>query len=1070
MSVVAMTSKGDKALQTVSKHNPTGKLQEAVFKATQSKEEPSKHKHIRTCVNETWVNPSRVFDEILKRPLAEKEIALYKSLVLVFHLLREGHPQALAEAARRENLFTSWGDLYKTASTDYGPVIAGFVQLLINKIQFHKTFPELKGDINLQDYKHKANRNDPKTKFSLVAKLLDLQKNCMVFQQKVFQTQNLKSCKLSGIIPTIKEAYAIYHLTVALLQDLVDSTDNVAVNSLIDNFYQQYPVLYKFFFTSASIPYLTQHLSIPTLPRDPPNFVKKPELPPAKLPQKTVPPKKAAPKPAPPSTPKPTATVTTTYYTPPPPQLDFTSTIQGIGQITGDLLTFGFPEPAKPTPQMVPVNPFMTTPVNKPAPTFQPAPQSSPNPFMTNPSGLNGSGLSNVVQGAHTTYYPTVEPERFMAPPPPKPVDPSETREFLEAKIYELEGKQSKLAMDLKLLKGDHGKLLAELNNTDEGLAEARQEMEERLQTQQLEFLTEQKMIKDHLELTSKKYADEKLKLLSDQVGFSKNAVDQYLLRFDDPNFLGNRSATGEDVVDATYKIQESFDMLVTTLAEEGDIVGAARVLAADTEAFLANVKGLSNRVDDPELKLRLGEGARNAARMVSKILADTQALSVQGKPSEATLDNLRSTQNTFEQQLGGVRSAINNQASKSQKEEDNHLNDVAERELMNAAKVIEEAAEQLKAQAAARKAQRALQQFSPGEIDVEGAIADSALYITTATQKLIIAATAAQQERVAMGLTAPAGSDMYHSDEMWAEGLISAAKAVASATKLLVGSANKAISGEIDEALLVACCNAVSAHTAKLQSATKSKSDVRSKSVQGVDGAAKLVKEATNSLVNETKKVAFSKDQVGGPQTGSEFGNIKAVMELEGNIGRLRDQIRKANDDLYAHRKEGYDQSRAQAPIKAGPVDTKPVNASSPTASNPGIDTTSIANPFGGSFRDKDHDVVLPSYQAKKTDAVPLSSGKIDLSNKPPLEVKSRPLHLQTDLNANFPVPPPSNSYAAATLPPPPASSLPPASNPFGANIAFPPPPATNAGATTMPPPPTNVNPFLTNPSNPFM
>lgn len=34
----------------------------------------------------------------------------------------------------------------------------------------------------------------------------------------------------------------------------------------------------------------------------------------------------------------------------------------------------------------------------------------------------------------------------------------------------------------------------------------------------------------------------------------------------------------------------------------------------------------------------------------------------------------------------------------------------------------------------------------------------------------------------------APVGSDLYHSDAVWAEGLISAAKAVASATKLLVG------------------------------------------------------------------------------------------------------------------------------------------------------------------------------------------------------------------------------------------------------------------------------------------
>lgn len=129
---------------------------------------------------------------------------------------------------------------------------------------------------------------------------------------------------------------------------------------------------------------------------------------------------------------------------------------------------------------------------------------------------------------------------------------------------------------------------------------------------------------------------------------------------------------------------------------------------------------------------------------MVSKLLADTQTLSAKGKPSDAVINELRYNQNVFESRLAEVRNAINNQANKNQKESDNNLDDIAERELMNAAKVIEEAAASLKAQAAQRKA---MMQFNPGDIDVEGAIADSALHITTVIQRLIIAATAAQQE-----------------------------------------------------------------------------------------------------------------------------------------------------------------------------------------------------------------------------------------------------------------------------------------------------------------------------------
>eukprot|EP01127_Copromyxa_protea_P016517 TRINITY_DN491_c0_g1_i1.p1 TRINITY_DN491_c0_g1~~TRINITY_DN491_c0_g1_i1.p1 ORF type:complete len:1099 (+),score=324.41 TRINITY_DN491_c0_g1_i1:26-3298(+) len=1085
----AASSKGDKALQTVSKQAvPKGKLEEAVFKATQSKEKPSKPKHIRTVVNETWTNPGRVFDEILKRPLASKEVALYKSLVLIHYILREGHPQSLSEASNRENMFTSFGDQYKSAASQYGQAISAYTDLIINKITFHKAHPQIKGDISVQEYKSRQSKFDPKSAYTLVAHLLEVQKACMVYQQKALQSQNLNTCKLSGVVPTLKESYAVYTLTVAVLQDLVDKSESSAINTLIDTFVTQYPVIYKFYFTCASIPYLTQQLSIPSLPRDPPNFAKKPELPPAKLP----PPKEkkpAAPKPKPVVT---QTTTTTNYYQQsPPPTAQFYQTIQSIGSITGDLLSFSQQQQQQ-QQQQQPQDVFMTNSQmqqyqqqfpTQPTPAPAPAPTATVNPFLTSSTSgnpfmtLQGAGLSNVVPAAPTTIYPSVEPERIT-----KFVDPSETREALEAKIYQLESKHTTLLTELRVLKDDHEKLLDELNRGDKGLADARAEMEYKLQSQQAEFLADQKAIRDHLELTSKKYATEKLKLVSDQVGFSKNAVDQSLMRFDDPNFLGNRTATAEDVVNSSYKMQESFNNLVEALATEGDIVGTSRILAADTEKFLADVKGLMNRVDDPELKLQLGEAARNVAKMVSKLLSDAQDLSAKGKPSDAVIDGLRYTQNVFEGQLAEVRNVINNQANKSQVEQDNNLDDLAERELMNAAKIIEDAAASLRAQAADRKAQM---QFGPGDIDAEGAIADSALHITTAIQRLIIAATAAQQERVAKGLVAPPGSDLYHSDAVWAEGLISAAKAVAHATKLLVGSANKAIQGSIDEATLQACCKAVVAHTAHLQSATKAKSDYHSKSAQGVENAAKSVKEATNSLVNQTKKVAFNKEQVASAAAGNSFGNIKAEMELETNIQRLKAQIESANKELFAFRKRGYDDARANAPVKTIPT---PVNAKQPATYSSDIDTSSIANPFGGggsSLKDIEKTLV-PSYMTKKVDSAVAPVSKIDLSSKPPLEVKPRPFHLQGDIV--------SPRSATTTLPPPPASPRSVATpSGFGATTTLPPPSPRSAGfgATTlppppvqstpnpflgsgsgsaMPPPPTASNPFLSNPANPFM
>lgn len=122
-----------------------------------------------------------------------------------------------------------------------------------------------------------------------------------------------------------------------------------------------------------------------------------------------------------------------------------------------------------------------------------------------------------------------------------------------------------------------------------------------------------------------------------------------------------------------------------------------------------------------------------------------------------------------------------------------------------------------------------------------------------------------------------------YHVDPIWAEGLISAAKAVAGSMKVLVGcmhcsdshysllAANNALAGTVDEGALVACCRAVAAHTGKLQISSKVKADRDSVAQPKVDKAAKLVKDTTNDLLNETKRVCI--DSIGVRQVFSCTG-----------------------------------------------------------------------------------------------------------------------------------------------------------------------------------------------------
>ena len=87
--------------------------------------------------------------------------------------------------------------------------------------------------------------------------------------------------------------------------------------------------------------------------------------------------------------------------------------------------------------------------------------------------------------------------------------------------------------------------------------------------------------------------------------------------------------------------------------------------------------------------------------------------------------------------------------------------------------------------------------------------IIDSAKSIANATSSLIKAASEAQKELVLAGAVA----SEYHKgseDGQWSEGLVSAAKLVASATHSLCDAANKLVRGEGAEELLIAAAKQV--------------------------------------------------------------------------------------------------------------------------------------------------------------------------------------------------------------------------------------------------------------------
>lgn len=96
-------------------------------------------------------------------------------------------------------------------------------------------------------------------------------------------------------------------------------------------------------------------------------------------------------------------------------------------------------------------------------------------------------------------------------------------------------------------------------------------------------------------------------------------------------------------------------------------------------QKLLEDAKGLSNRIDDPELKIQLMEGTRNLTRLTSKLLSDGQemigrrpngqgillfptcGLSKLSFAKMLEINEMRSRQNNFNHTASDINNSIKN-------------------------------------------------------------------------------------------------------------------------------------------------------------------------------------------------------------------------------------------------------------------------------------------------------------------------------------------------------------------------------------------------------------------------
>jgi len=858
-----------------------------VDKATDTHVEPPKEKHVRSLIvasHEGGQNAECVIAFYMffyKRLATNDPVVCLKSLVAYHRLLQEGCPLFLSKKIINSNFFGRYLSTWSSSSwaRQHGRLCRVYAESLTEKLRFHLMNPGFNGPVSADAYEKTTpfKSLEPSTAMTLLSSLFGLLKALMTVADMVIEIgkQHLADALICApCIPLIIETYNIYECLERLLRVLSEVNDeDPQFKAAVGAFNRVFAALQRFYWECAQIRYVATTVNVPQLPDEPPSFVKY---------------RPAAPEPAPAPAPVPE---------PEPLQVNVPKADSWV-----DLLAAG----QQPSPVVI-------------------SPQNS---FANNPfADMLPSIASMAVQ------LPT-EPEPAPAPQP----DPrDEEIERLKKRIAELELLVVQLRAENKKLKDQLQAALSRVTIAEEALKKenAQQQYVEQLskamaeqkamyEAQLSEQARMQEALAKQLADMSRAWQEDRLKQTQQVSKDAESEIDNALAQLNNPSFVGNADATTDSVrqdLESLRQVTESYLTLISQPSGENDMEDAKRAnelqrgireLSKAVSVVLSDSKGVACNL--PKKHGELQNGLIGSASRVG--VAGRMAVSAGAKDrsTEEEITNIRTCSDTSASQLNELLDMINRALAEDQRAGSDvnvSIDDDAQRQLLAAAAQIEALAAQL------RESRKNIQHdpsLAPGAISVDEAIMEAAIAISQATHMLVNAAAAAQKERVEKGRAQATAAHPYVANAVWAEGLVSAGRAVAMATRDLTNVANDAAKtkgmGEMVEEGLIAASHGVAASTAQLVAATRSKSDAASPTQTQVEEAAKAVTRATELLVEAAKAVGLAKQQQQPREDFSKLGEhafrIKE-MEQQVLIQRLEKELNAARSRLGEMHRQAY-------------------------------------------------------------------------------------------------------------------------------------------------------------------
>jgi hypothetical protein len=376
--------------------------------------------------------------------------------------------------------------------------------------------------------------------------------------------------------------------------------------------------------------------------------------------------------------------------------------------------------------------------------------------------------------------------------------------------------------------------------------------------------------------------------------------VDDALYELDSSMQAGNQNATPAYVLSQIEKASSSATEFATSFnnfiadgpnSDNAEIIRTVNVLAGSIADVLSNSKGVTRLATDDKKADQLINTARQSAQSTVKFFRGLQSFRLDGMDPIQKTDVVINSNNEVQMNLQKLNKLVDAFAPNSGKLTNNKgdLGDLVDNELTKAADAISAAAARL-----AKLKNKPKDGYSTYELRIHDSILDAALAVTNAIAQLIKAATATQQEIVQAGRGSSSRTAFYKKNNRWTEGLISAAKAVASSTNTLIETADGVLSGRNSPEQLIVASNDVAASTAQLVAASRVKAGFMSRSQEGLETASKAVGAACRALVRQVQSMIRDR---GEEDEGVDYAKLGAH---EFKVREMEQQVSFSSEPLY--------------------------------------------------------------------------------------------------------------------------------------------------------------------------